>query len=520
MGCAAFLFGAGVSVALFAPTMLGDVIARVVRSRFHQDHDGRLVIEELELAWGRRQRARGVKVLDRDGEEILVFNARFPSLLTVLGLQEGPQESEIDVQLARLEIDQDGVSNLEHALADRGRPFDWTEAVERWLERERPLDWDSEGVVAGEWAWSSLEIHADGDVVSVLDLRQPLEPVNLKGLDLRVFRSPGEPGADDDRAVVTGALQFADGGECRADFSRPLMGVEWSGLVAGEAVPSRLIGALLGDRGQLDNLLGERAEGSLHLGHVPSDRGRPLLVKGELGAGPVRLEWNLLLDDDAVRSPEGQAALRIEARERCVLAAEATRRLFPWLNPDPAAQGPGGITIELQGVSLSRRAGLASLSGTTTVQLGESEYPHAPTFADLGLAPELLFQVESAVSLSLPIEDGALRYDGVEMSIDEELCTFNGQHALEAGRIEAEVEVPLIFVARNTLTQNALNELITPAVTVPVRLEGTWRDPMLNVNLRVLQEALSLNFQDRFKDVKDSATSVLSDTFKALTGDG
>ena len=63
--------------------MLGDVVARGLQAEFHQAHDGRLMIEDLQLSWAERQRASGVKVLDLDGEEVVVLNLRFPSLLTM-----------------------------------------------------------------------------------------------------------------------------------------------------------------------------------------------------------------------------------------------------------------------------------------------------------------------------------------------------------------------------------------------------------------------------------------------------
>jgi len=520
MGCGAFVFGAVVSAALFAPTMLGDVVAKWVESGFGRRHDGRLVIENLQLSWVDGQRANGVKLLDRSGETIVVLNAHFPSLLTILGLQPAPQEWDFDVQRARLEIDSAGLSNLQVALADRDRAFDWVAFLDRNLVGDRRSDGATSDDADPNWAWPSLRVHAGAGTISIADMRQTLEPVVVEALDLRI-RTEGDPdraagrrGDSERDVVVRGLLEFVGGGTGEVELSRAPGTRDWRGLMRASEFPTRLAGSICSARGRLHSLLGPACDLELQCAAADSSRSGETRVAGTVSTADSEIQWTFLLTEDSLVSVADSPALRILAPQRGQLSTEVTRWLFPWLDRSRSSNPAGGIRVEVDQLSFERGAGWPSLAARAVVTLGELECPPVRAFADdLGLSDDLSFELESDAPIMMEIEGGILRYEDVTMVVDQHRCSFRGQHLLEDDRIEIEIEVPLSFVGQRLLDPGALDLLMSANVTVPIQLVGTWRDPILNINLRVLQEAMSLNLKST---LRDKTSEMLLKTFEAM----
>ncbi|MFT5051604.1 MAG: hypothetical protein ACI8QZ_003023 [Chlamydiales bacterium] len=522
MGCGAFVLGAVASAALFAPTMLGDVVAKWIESAFGRNHDGRLVVENLELSWVDGQRANGVKLLDRDGETIVVLNVRFPSLLTILRLQPGPREWDVSVQRARIDVAADGVSNLEHALADRGRFFDWDNFIDSALIDDGQVDGTEATDEDADVNRRSLRVHASAGAIAIADMRQTLEPVVIESIDFLLHAedraATDSSGARSGKVVARAVLEFVDGGSGQVELKRARTKQDWRGLVEGTSLPTRLLGTFCSARGGMHGLLGPTCDLNTRFEEPDSGTEAETLVEGEVSAGLSTVQWTFLLTEESAISVPDRPTLRVLAPEHDHFSSEVTRWLFPWLDRSRSASTAGGIQVDVDGVRYERGAGWSSLDARAVVTLGELECPPARTFADtLGLSDELSFKLDNDDPIVLGVESGVLHYEDVAMWVDEHRCSFRGQHQIEDDRIEVEIDVPLSFVGQRLLEPGALELLMSPNITVPIQLMGTWRDPILNINLRVLQEAMSLNIKSA---LRNKTGEMLLKTFEAIIPEG
>lgn len=154
-GCFAFLAGAVLAIALFAPRFLSDYGARVLE----RDLDGifvgaRVEVEDMELAWRGSQTAGLVTVHSPEGELLLQGSLTLPSIFALFG--NGGARGDFVVRIDRLvaRVDEEGGSDLARALgldveagetvlsALRGRALDFARGGEVAPDRrrERRLD--------------------------------------------------------------------------------------------------------------------------------------------------------------------------------------------------------------------------------------------------------------------------------------------------------------------------------------------------------------------------------------------
>lgn len=189
----ALLLLLAVFVAL-APSMLGGFAARTVSSGFHEDFEGRLEIEALELSWTGRQSVRAARLLDPEGREVARVSVDLPSLMN-LATSGGAKLGKISVRAnAELVADDAGVTNLDRALAARpGReerdPQDSEPSSTDLGELLRALELELD-VVVERLSWSDATTRAAGS------------PFAIENLTLLVKAEPGQPL----RADVNGAL--------------------------------------------------------------------------------------------------------------------------------------------------------------------------------------------------------------------------------------------------------------------------------------------------------------------------
>jgi len=144
LGCAAFLFGALFSVMLFAPSFLGDPVAYYVEETLSERIVGRVHITSLSLAWDSRQRATDVILHDEDGTEIAWMTVSFPSILDLFNMADTwttEARLQVNVSKADLIVGEDGITNLERALApaDEPAPLGTVMTAEEARDRAGPL---------------------------------------------------------------------------------------------------------------------------------------------------------------------------------------------------------------------------------------------------------------------------------------------------------------------------------------------------------------------------------------------
>jgi hypothetical protein len=89
LGCGAFVFGAILAVALFAPQLLGGWAARGAETWLSQMVDGRVTVGGAELSWSDGTRLREVVLVDEADKELLRGTLRGPSLAEFVGDPEG-----------------------------------------------------------------------------------------------------------------------------------------------------------------------------------------------------------------------------------------------------------------------------------------------------------------------------------------------------------------------------------------------------------------------------------------------
>ena len=141
LGCGAFLLGSIVAAGLFAPRMLAGPAADLIERYVSGAIDGSLQIEAFDLSWSERQAALGVKLLDPQGTEVLVCSVHFPSLGELLDDARLQNWLHVQVILADIRVDENGVSNLARALGTKGTPRDWRELIQLGdIDLERGID--------------------------------------------------------------------------------------------------------------------------------------------------------------------------------------------------------------------------------------------------------------------------------------------------------------------------------------------------------------------------------------------
>lgn len=117
LGCGAFGVGALGAVVLFAPSLLGGVLRRVLVSQWNEAAAGRVRLESLELSWTSPVELRGLELDDPDGNPVVALDLTLPPLLTLLDDTALAWTVTADLRTLEIELDEGGGTNLARALA-------------------------------------------------------------------------------------------------------------------------------------------------------------------------------------------------------------------------------------------------------------------------------------------------------------------------------------------------------------------------------------------------------------------
>ena len=123
LGCGAFLFGAILAVASFAPQLLGGWAARFAATGLTQLVDGRVTVGGAELSWSDDTRLREVVLIDEADRELLRGTLRGPSLAGIMGELEG-RPPHLWAYLSEVHLGIDAARGL-----DLARVLRWQEVV-------------------------------------------------------------------------------------------------------------------------------------------------------------------------------------------------------------------------------------------------------------------------------------------------------------------------------------------------------------------------------------------------------
>ena len=265
LGCLAFLIGSLTAALLFAPQLLGDLVAAGLERAVNREIDGELRIDTLELAWTDRQRA-DMQLLDPTGREVLVVDAELPSLFSLMGIDESSARFDLHVRRAEIVVGDDGITNLERSLARDGVKLDY----EGWTTE---VQWEGSDL---QRALFRLRLH--GEELTWEDRRFPGPVARFENLELTVaserLRSlvlagsvelPGEPAG---RITLDCVLDRATGRG-------------WSGIDAelhGSALPTAALDLVAGAGGRLLAALGPVISVELEVSG-DMDEGAPLLAR-------------------------------------------------------------------------------------------------------------------------------------------------------------------------------------------------------------------------------------------------
>lgn len=385
LGCGGFVSGALVAAAVFAPRLLGGWLTGLVEAQLEDSVDGRLQLGRFDLAWTRPVRLRDLRVLDRDGRELLTASLRMPSLLDIALADEGDElDFLLDVRQADLVLEEDGRWNVERVLAplfEEGRPAD---GGVRWSgEATLGRDLADLGLVQA----LRVELQTRGDVrVSTpqgawrVDTLRGRLAAGARGLQLSLdLAAPGTGQREGEELtlVVVGDLERDGAGELRS-AELTARGAAWPAPWLDAWLPglgSEVLGSLdaielglesrdgragdlrarLEGRGGRFELEGRLVEGELVLGPQGLRyAGRPvrggLVLPGDLRASlPVEADLELTGGElswrpDGIRPRTGSLSfgpLALLAPDGSVLVPATDWRLA-------FGDGPGASIVELQ----------------------------------------------------------------------------------------------------------------------------------------------------------------------------
>ncbi|MEC8495204.1 MAG: hypothetical protein VXZ39_09785, partial [Planctomycetota bacterium] len=182
-GCAAFLVGAVLAVALFAPQLMAGWGSRVLTQQIGARVQGDVSIGEMTLSWTEQQRADSITIRDDAGNLVLQGGMRLPSLLELADPSGRDQEFVFNAQLLRSRIGADGSSNLARTF---GVPAEAGGAVAPALAR-----WALEFFTAArfETAASTMTVRLELAEAEIDDTARGRGIVRLQDLRLWIARS-------------------------------------------------------------------------------------------------------------------------------------------------------------------------------------------------------------------------------------------------------------------------------------------------------------------------------------------
>ena len=182
-GCGAFLVGAVLAVALFAPQLMAGWGSRLLERQIGAQIQGDVSIDGMTLSWTEQQRADSITISDDAGNLVLQGGMRMPSLLELADPEGRDQEYVFYAQLLKARIEADGSSNL-------GRTFGVTAeaggAVAPALMRWAVDFFTSARFQAAEGA---MTVRVELAEAEIDDTASGRGTVRLRDLGLRIVRS-------------------------------------------------------------------------------------------------------------------------------------------------------------------------------------------------------------------------------------------------------------------------------------------------------------------------------------------
>lgn len=182
-GCGAFLVGAVLAVALFAPQLMAGWGSRLLQQQIGAQIQGDVSIGNMSLSWTEQQRADNITISDEAGNLVLQGGMRLPSLLELADPEGRDQEFVFNAQLLKTRIDADGTSNL-------GRTFGVTAeaggsvapALARWAV-------DFFTATRFDTAEGAMTVRLELAEAEIDDTASGRGTVRLRDLSIRVTRS-------------------------------------------------------------------------------------------------------------------------------------------------------------------------------------------------------------------------------------------------------------------------------------------------------------------------------------------
>ncbi len=400
LGCTAFAIGAIVVFILLLPTVASRTfVPSAAQGAFNDVFLGTLELESVKLAWFQEQSIDGAVLSDPEGRPVVQVSATLPSLVRLIDWKSGrlkPIRVELEGDLV---ADDQGVTNLQRALAMRGpasapSPADASDAggdpsgtskMLANLDVEVTLD-------VRRLTWSDADTRRLGAPFEVRGFvatltAQPGAPIRIEGAGKLVSDPPGRVSID---ATVRGPIDL--------DRAWPVGSIDADVKI--ESFSTAMVDGLADLHGDLKELFGPTFDVSFRA----------------TGATPVAGDLELALDSERTSvKVKGRFAENafLSAGEPALVARIASphavlmRRLAPLLPPGMRIVAGGGenegCNLRIENLVLPIPAG---------------------SLADRGQVRAALERLRCDFALDLPavrVEDEVMRAAGTSVGVDGKL---------------------------------------------------------------------------------------------------
>jgi len=280
---------------------------------------------------------------------------------------------------------------------------------------------------------------------------------------------------------------------------------------------------VLGSDGLLNDVLGPRVDASVVATGVVAEPGALAgVVRIRLVSELAELETTVRLLGDRIVAEPGQP-LDLAFALTPLSSPRVVGNLVPLVASVRSVDPNERAVFTLSNFSLPLDGDLSKLSGEIVLDAGEvmpSLFPGAPQLLG-ALAPNL-----GATHLGpyrFAVEAGVVRYSDLILRIDGRSVAFDGLVELDGGRIDVRTKLPLSAIGGEVGDWlNSARHLLDPNLPIPVRIEGTWKDPRLRLDASAedaLRGAAKGALERAAEDLlKKQAEKGIGDLFRRLGG--
>jgi hypothetical protein len=545
LGCLGFGFGAVLGAIILAPALLSGLGTRMAEGFANAalSSSGSFDFEEIGLSWTRPQDVSQIRILDAEGNEVLVGEGTMPSLLTMLGFGDEEWRYEFRVTSGSIDFDLEGVSNLTKALElQNGEHLGLDFSILAQVPsagvlslRVENVTLTREGEKLGEVQSAEFRYVHDPDGTDQYFARFAFgspEAVLGPDQDVSVHLAPGVfvaqgTCAQDDqdlhfhflaREVPFTLLDAFPGGAGlrgalgeRGDVDVTLDGKWkgsriWQGGVEGEKgdlngrvrldaegpdlqrvvaevdLPTAIVDLLVALPWSLEGALGSRVSLRL-LGDVVTSDQRRRLERAHISLLTPLQERSvqILLEGDAVRSVVG-ATSHLELGLDDPLCEDVLSFLLPWLEVVEKGEGSDPVRLAVGEFILPVSGSELPASAEITIDLGQVSYRLHPLFSEGILRAGVGRGVyeDDLEPFKLSVQLGRVAYEEILLLLDEEECVIRGAMDLDTQELSLDVELPASFLPLEG--SEAVGEM---AMTAVVR--GRWSKPQLSYTSEVFE---------------------------------